>query len=353
MISYQTALKHHTMITKPPRSKYWRETLPDDARPIKSVGTRNKSIHKTDKGVVYYRLYRTNLVTFIPNALADNTYTTVIRMFNSVTTTRFMGENGLHYRYQYKTDPATGIKDVLAQIPYIHCGYNDFASAILTFDSKTDQLLVDPELSWHPTIHTRVLSEGNKAERAKLLEKLSTLKTLSLFTVDNLLPEAMSNATMDLAQPFYDMSYVGRNRPMYALWEFSSYVSHTTRDMLRLGTHLDHFDFDNPEFIERYQAAVPSMLTRYLSIKASALQIVERGMGWHDAVKAAANQLDISDLEKSIERQLFRSFGKDKGDAHKEKPLFLKRLPSKFYIDNWTCPYKFVNKLSNLVPSAY
>ena len=102
MRSYASALKLYNSLTKPPRSRWWREQ-PDNAKPLVKVRTRNKSIHMTDSGVIYFKYYNTKIASFV-NDPASNTYTAVMRYYHSVTTNSFMSDYGLHYTSLH-TDP--------------------------------------------------------------------------------------------------------------------------------------------------------------------------------------------------------------------------------------------------------
>ena len=192
MRSYAEALRHHEKAYKPPRSKKWKVMI-DDARAIDSVRATHYAIHKRADGVIYYRLYDTNVATFYPpdaNGVERRTF----KWVNTCTTSKFMWLHGLNFGQVEMDDGA------IAQIPYVTNGGwrdNDMVTADLYVNADNK---VIRSLSSHKDVYTMVSSPEDKAKRKAIRGKFNPLITLATFNLANL----KANAELDeyLGGPF-------------------------------------------------------------------------------------------------------------------------------------------------------
>ena len=113
MKSYNEALAHYDSITKPPRSKKWQSNvMHDNGKPLRRTSEDHMAIHKRDDGVIYYRLYNTNILTLYPPQ-ADGTERRTFKYVGTQTTSTFMYDYGLNC-YLVNMDDGTQ-----ARIPYV------------------------------------------------------------------------------------------------------------------------------------------------------------------------------------------------------------------------------------------
>jgi len=342
MISYKDALKLYNRIAKPPRSAYWRYEAQDNAKPLKSVGERHKSIHMMDNGVIYFKLYDTHVATFLPNE--DNTYTVVLRYYSTPTTNKFMSDFGLHYAYQ-QTD-----RGYHAYIPYLHAPYTVFASAVLTYDAETNDLITDPTRSWHPVISTRVSSQDDKQERANVRAKLKPILMLAAYSVDAHRDFAQTEAHQAYAKPFFSIDWHGSpNSPLADMRNLRSFVT----QKCCAGEWADNPSaiFESDEFIQKFLGAVPAFLTLHIS-KQAAVEYDNRWSkddgrpSWDSCVEHALNNIDATKFGKSLERYMLSWLRLSEGSDKKPVPMFARKLPNKWRFYDHECPESFLNKLS-------
>ena len=184
MKTYENALSHYNNCQAPTkRAKQWLRK-PDNARYLTRSGDTHKSIHKTNDGTIYYRLYNTDIATFYP-ADEQGHYKVVMNYYNSQTTDNFMYKFGLRYSHNIQT--TAGDTVVIPQVP----ARGDFDhSAVLFFDE--DWRLVK-ERSKHRDIYTYKSSEEDKAKRKVFKEKLDTLITLACINIG----QYKENVTID------------------------------------------------------------------------------------------------------------------------------------------------------------
>lgn len=343
MRSYNDALRLYNGITTPPRSNYWRNLTFDNAKPLNGTGQRHKSIHMTDDGAIYFKLYNTKIATFVPND--DNTYTVIMQYYSSPTTNKFMFEYGLHYGY------LTGMHNAPARIPYFHSSGMS-ASAILTFDSETDALITDPKYSWHPVIATRVVADKDKSNRKLVRAKMKPYVDIATFSAQDNIAKAINAAHQSYAHPFFSLDDVySANSAIHPLKFIDNTIQRWVRDWrIREGdVNYSVFPFDDDHFVDKFIEAVPAMLTLYISRKADKVQVNE----WHDhrvhtrwdeCLEHARRDFDVVDFTKSVERQIMRSFQLDVGSGFKPYPLFVKSLPRKYVCHDFKCPEHLVNK---------
>jgi hypothetical protein len=336
MISYAQALTLYNNITKPPRSDYWRNQTQDNAKPLNGTGQRHKSIHMTDDGVIYFKLYQTKIATLYPPmtdpTTGASTFTAVLRYYNSVTTNKFMSDQRLCYFRQRTKDGQ------YVAIPYV-TGYvtKNSISAVLTYDTLTNRLLVDK--SWHPVIGTKHLGVEDKERRAYVRKRLESCLTMLALSTDRLLADA----------------HVERQY-MQAFLSVEQYPSRPIRDLryelqrmlIGCGRDATSFDFDNQEFIEAVMDAAPDFMTRHLSLRtASYLD----GLTWHqgfptmtEAAEHVRPTITPQTFVKSVSDFLFRSFNLDKGTKPNPLPMFKERLPRKYSVLDSAVPAELLNK---------
>lgn len=326
MFSYKDALEYHTSITKPPRSEYWRITLQDDARPLNGTGTRNKSIHKRGDGTVYFRLYDTNIAMFYPVDPVTNTYTVVMRYYNSVTTRKFMCDYGLNYHF---IDTANG----RVQIPYVHTDGN-LPSAILTFNAPTNRLITDLDKSWHPRVYTAVKSDEQKQSLKYLRKKLEPFMTLAMFNIDNIMDQ--SSPDERYAQPFHDITRWAYNADMEGLVNLRNDVRRN------MGRFISEYQIDavmnDTQFIDNLMRAMPAIMTLYLSHAATrferqTFETERKIINFRTALAAVSADLSPEAFAKYVTKRMEWVFGFDRGAGQKYQPLFQESLPRRTYVD--------------------
>jgi hypothetical protein len=177
MLSYEQALKIYEGAYNPPRSKKWK-AMPDNARPLDGTSYFHYGIHKREDGVVYYRLYDTNIATFYPPDAEG--YTKVeMNYYNSMTTNTFIYKYGLHYFSLHTTDN----KEV--KIPYVPQYYakkqGHSHSAVLYFKNN----LLDVSKSHHADIYTSTSSAEDKQKRKDFKKKVDVLVTLAMLRLED------------------------------------------------------------------------------------------------------------------------------------------------------------------------
>ena len=211
-------------------------SMPDNARYLTRSGDTHKSIHKTNDGAIYYRLYNTDIATFYP-ADEQGHYKVVMDYYNSQTTDKFMYNFGLHYSHNVRT--TAGDLVVIPQVP----ARSDFDhSAVLFFDE--DWRLVK-ERSKHRDIYTYKSSDEDKAKRKVFREKLDTLITLACINIG----QYKENVTIDrdLGAPF--MSSYALPKPIS---EFQAFIR-----------TYGYWDLDkeitNPEFVSKFMSMTQSV----------------------------------------------------------------------------------------------
>jgi len=319
MFSYDQALKEFNSINKPPRAAYW-QTAPDNAKPLKTTSERHKSIHMRGDGAIYYKLYDTPVATFYPVDPTTNTYTVVMRYYNSVTTNKFMSDFGLHYCMLRATDDKDSNAVKAVRVPYApYGGYG--VSAVLTFDAESGLLITDPAVSWHAPIGTRVASAERKAERKQLRQRLEHLITLAMFSVDRLLNEAQPS--FYYAQPFTS-PYSVRGRFDANIEPLATFYHKARRYNI-----IDEALAD-PEFNDLYVKALTPLMTTYISHRASKIYDSSDALNSEpESIASAITTFDTSDFGRYVMQHMIRVFRLDEGDTTKPYPLFQSSLPRK------------------------
>lgn len=348
MHSYASALKLYNNLTKPPRSKWWREQ-PDNAKPLVNVGTRNKSIHMTDSGVIYFKFYNTKIASFV-NDPASNTYTAVMRYYHSVSTNSFMMDYGLHYAH-LRTDPSL---DNYVYIPYKHT--YDKPSAVLTFDATTDMLLTDLDKSWHPTLYTKRSNEEDKQARAHVRKSIEPYVTMALFNIHNTLEVAVLQAEAAYAAPFFSVERDAyNNKVLEPLRNFRRTLTQFAQSTTRAGgMRALEFPFDSEDFINGLLRAIPAMCVLSLSHAADRYLVKEADSRykyyekWRGAVEKVAAEFDTLAFGKRITQQVITALNIDRGTTDLALPLFRHTRPSKAFSKDFDCPTELSNKFSNV-----
>ena len=192
MFSYTDALHRYERAYNPPRSKKWK-AMPDNGRPLDSASYFHYGIHKRDDGVIYYRLYDTNIATFYPPD-AEGYEKVEMNYYNSQTTNTFIYKHGLSY-YQLPI-----AEDKAVKVPYVPQYYANKqghdCSALLYFKNG----LLDVSKSKHADIFTYTSSAEDKQKRKEFKKKLDTLVTLAMLRM----PAYRDNVVFeeDLGAPF-------------------------------------------------------------------------------------------------------------------------------------------------------
>jgi len=192
MLSYTDALHRYERAYNPPRSKKWK-AMPDNGRPLDSASYFHYGIHKRDDGVIYYRLYDTNIATFYPPD-AEGYEKVEMNYYNSQTTNTFIYKHGLSY-YQLPI-----AEDKAVKVPYVPQYYakkqGHDCSALLYFKNG----LLDVSKSYHADIFTNTSSAEDKQKRKEFKKKVDTLVTLAMLRM----PEYRANVAFanNLGIPF-------------------------------------------------------------------------------------------------------------------------------------------------------
>lgn len=314
MQSYAQALELYNSRPVPPRSKKWKE-MADNARPLKRTGDTAKGIHMTADGVIYYRLYNTNIATLYPPQ-ADGTYRVECRWYDSQTTRSFMSDFGLYYTNLLTTDDT---RVCLALVP------TSRPCADLTFTAD-DKLIVSR--SSHADIYTAVSSAEDKQRRKEFKAKLDTLTTLAMFKLENYRTNVRLDA--DYGRPFGRSYYAPKS--LLDLEKLIRDARYTTSDLA------EDFDFDNQEFIEHVLAAGQgvfdilaskrayneSLLARYYRPTPEELQDVRNKQ------QQIIEGVTPEDFSKSLHNKLLSLFNLKRGSDRKAWGQFQATLPSKF-----------------------
>ena len=229
MRTYEQALQQYERSKKPTRSKRWL-SMPDNPRYLRNVSADHMGIHKTNEGVIYYRLYNTKVAIFYPPESNGNRKVEM-NYYASQTTNIFMYEQSLNYNALTTTEG----KEV--RVPYVPSwdraeGIHK-PSATLWFN-QDGLLIVDK--SQHRDIYTYKSSAEDKQKRKDFKAKVDVLMTLAMFR----LPEYRANVTIDenLGQPF---GTAWRNAPI----EISRF-----EEMARSSIGADNTE--HPEYIEKF-----------------------------------------------------------------------------------------------------
>lgn len=312
MQSYAQALSLYNSRPVPPRSKKWKE-MADNARPLRRTGDTAKGIHMTSEGVIYFRLYDTNLVTLYPPQ-ADGTYRVECRWYDSQTTRNFMSDFGLYYTYLLTTD------DTRVSVPLVPLSR---PCADLTFTAD-DKLIVSR--SWHADIYTAVSNADDRQRRREFKAKLDTLTTLAMFKLENY------RANVKIEQDY--------GRPFAGGWRLPDSVRELERKVndIKYSTRNrdpEDFDFNDPEFIEKLLDAGQGVFDVLASKRAYAADcFYSRYRSNNDVLKQQQQQIvnDITpeDFSKSLHNKLLSLFNLKKGSDRKAWGQFQATLPTKF-----------------------
>ena len=312
MRSYNDALRHYNQLTTPPRSKKWR-AMPDNAKPIVRVGDSHKSIHMTSEGVIYYKLYDTKITTFYPPN-ADGEYLVECRFYNSVTTNKFMNDNGLSYTVLTASDNST------VRVPYVPTGKAPL-SASLVFNAR-DKLIVSK--SHHPDVYTSVTSPEDRAQRRELMAELDVLITLCGLKLE----QYRADVTLEEA---YGAPFMSRHRQPVQINLFNHLMDNLHYRKQRDGTPID---VNSKEFVD----TVIDLGQGVFDILASSRAYERDGTFSyraqfmnHNARRDAINSVTPEDFKRSLYNRLLKGFKLDKGSARKVWGQFMPRLPRKMY----------------------
>lgn len=315
MQSYAQALELYNSRPVPPRSKAWKE-MADNARPLRRTGDTAKGIHMTDEGVIYYRLYNTNIATLYPPQ-ADGTYRVEVRWYDSQTTRNFMSDFGLYYTYLLTTD------NTRVSVPLVPLS-RPCADLTFTADNK---LIV--ARSWHADIYTAVSSAEDKQRRKEFKAKLDTLTTLAMFKLENF----RANVRIE---PEYGKPFAGG----WHLPDSVRLLEHKVHDIKYNSRSRDpeDFDFDNPEFIEALLNAGQGLFDILASKRAwieGAVRVYYRATPeqlreFEDKRRKIIEEITPEDFRKSLHNKLLSIFNLKKGSDRKAWGQFQPSLPRRF-----------------------
>jgi hypothetical protein len=314
MQSYAQALELYNSRPIPPRSKKWKE-MPNNARPLSRTGDTHKGIHMTDEGVIYYRLYNTNIATLYPPQV-DGTYRVECRWYDSQTTRNFMSDFGLYYTYLFTTD------DTRVSVPLVPMSR---PCADLTFTAENKLITTR---SWHADIYTAVSSADDKQRRREFKAKLDTLTTLAMFKLENY----RTNVTLESN---YGAPFGGGWRNPQSLLALEVHI----RDgRYRSNTEAEDYDFNDPEFIEKVLNAgqgVFDVLASKRAYNENAFRYYRANPEEERKVKAQqqqiVNDITLEDFSKSLHNKLLSLFNLKKGSDRKPWGQFQTSLPRKFF----------------------
>ena len=327
MKSYNEALSHYDSIKTPPRSKKWKaDAMPDNGKPLRRKSETHMAIHKRDDGVIYYRLYDTNILTLYPPQ-ADGTERRTFKYVGTQTTSAFMYEYGLNC-YTVEMDDGT-----TACIPYVPNGgwvKNDMVTADLVFNSNNQ---VIRSRSSHKDVYTMVSSAEDKLKRKEFKQRLESLITLASFNMASLIDNVHLDSTW--------------GQPFGTAWNEPS-------ELVQLRQYIrDHGAYiEDSTFIEHFMSAVQGAFNVYAS------KIVYNGDGfgyrsfWNisdeqerkqaeaefkeqQAVKRAELVANIDDksFRKSLTNMLLTSAGIKTGTVKKPWGQFMPKLPANYITD--------------------
>jgi hypothetical protein len=320
MISYAQALSLYNSRPIPPRSKKWKE-MADNARPLRRTGDTAKGIHMTAEGVIYFRLYNTNITTLYPPQ-ADGSYIVECNWYDSITTNKFMHDFGLHYT---RLETIDGEHVRIPQVPTTYASPH----AHLTFTAD-DKLVT--HRSRHADIYTATSTPEDKQARAEFRQKLDTLLTLAMFKLDHYKREVTIEA--DYGVPFSS----GYRQPE-SIRELESCVQDMQYAEKSRGVEID---VNDQEFIEKLLAAGQGVLDVLVNRR---IYDADAYVGWHHknkpeyaalALEIAAKQLQIiedvtpEDFRKSLVNKLLSLFNIKQGTARTAWGQFQTTLPRKF-----------------------
>jgi hypothetical protein len=333
MISYDQALDAYTIAIKPPRAKFW-QTSPDNGKPLRSTSDKHKSIHKTDTGVIYFRLYDTHVATFHPVNPQTNTYTVFMQYYNSVTTNKFMGDFRLHYGYLRVAG------DRRVSLPYAQARGSDRLSAVLTFNADTNVLL--PEQSWHPTVCTYGSSKDDKEKRAAFRRAIDPYKTLAMLSIDRAVAEA--DVREEYSAAFFSP---------FNTWGARSFSGVKSLRTMANKYGVQVLESEPTAFAETFLQALPEWMSIHLSNAAQRVEAEKwRGShtvtGWQTAVEQAVKSVEPDAFAKYVENQLISLFSLKQGTEHIPHPQFMQKLPSKFFIGDRVTPEPFLKMFRSL-----
>ena len=322
MKTYENALSHYNNCQAPTkRAKQWLRK-PDNARYLTRSGDTHKSIHKTNDGTIYYRLYNTDIATFYP-ADEQGHYKVVMNYYNSQTTDNFMYKFGLRYSHNIQT--TAGDTVVIPQVP----ARGDFDhSAVLFFDE--DWRLVK-ERSKHRDIYTYKSSDEDKAKRKVFKEKLDTLITLACINIG----QYKENVTTDSA---LGASFMKPYDLPQSIRLFEAYVS--AQRFLELDTEVS-----NPEFVNRFINMSQSVFDILASNKVArehGKNGVYLGAGWRETPDALADKeekrwdiaqaVTVDAFKKSLVNRLMDIYGIKIGTKSVAWGQFMPSIPRKYHL---------------------
>lgn len=315
MQSYAQALELYNSRPVPPRSKAWKE-MADNARPLRRTGDKEKAIHMTDEGVIYFRLYDTNLITLYPPQ-ADGTYRVEVRWYDSQTTRNFMSDFGLYYTYLLTTDNTRVSVPLVPQL-------SPCADLTFTADNK---LIVSR--SWHADIYTAVSSAEDKQRRREFKAKLDTLTTLATLKLENYRANVRIEA--EYGKPFAGGWHLPDSVRLFEHKVHEIKYRNHSRDP-------EDFDFNDPEFIESFLDAGQGLFDILASKRAWIEDVVrvyyrataEQLQEFEDKRRQIVNSITPEDFSKSLHNKLLSLFNLKKGSDRKAWGQFQPSLPRKF-----------------------
>lgn len=321
MLSYAQALERYEGAYNPPRSKKWK-AMPDNARPLDSTSYFHYGIHKREDGVIYYRLYDTNIATFYPPDAEG--YTKVeMNYYNSQTTNTFIYKYGLHYFSLYTTD----CKEV--KVPYVPQYYakkqGHQHSAVLYFKNN----LLEISKSYHADIFTNTSSDEDKQKRKDFKKKVDVLVTLAMLRLE----DYKCNVTFD---DDYGAPFGTAYRTPPSFNDFAHVVNTVGKEETEDPRYIEAFlnmgqDVFNILANRRIYAYIPEGEKWQGNLYATWNVSSEQQLANRKTMREIADKVSAEDFRKSLTNKVLDMIGIKEGSERTAWGQFQARVPRKFY----------------------
>ncbi len=312
MRSYIDALHHYNARTTPPRSKKWR-AMPDNAKPLVRVGDTHKSIHMTNEGVIYYKLYNTNIATFYPPN-ADGEYLVECRYYHSVTTNKFMNDHRLTYTVLTASDNSH------VRVPYVS-NHKEEISASLVFNADHKVIV---SKSRHLDVYTKVTSPEDRAQRRELMAELDTLVTLCGLRLE----QYRADVTLEEA---YGAPFMRTYHQPVQINLFNHLMDNLHYRKQREGTPIDVNDKEFVATVLDLGQGVFDILASSRAYDKDGAFVYRAQFMNHNARQEAVNSVTLEDFKRSLYSRLLKGFKLNVGSARKAWGQFMPTLPRKMY----------------------
>ena len=313
MNSYTRALHLYNQLTTPPRSKVWK-AMEDNAKPLRGVGCKYKSLHKTDSGVIYYKLHDTRVCTIYPPN-ADGEFLTEYRYYNAQSTDMFIYEFGLGYDRLHTTEGTWVSVPRVAQ--FCRNGGGAKVTASLVFDAN-DKLIVAK--SSHADIYTRVSNAEDKAKRRALTKELDILIMLCGLKLEQYRADAEIRHD-------YGAAFAKRRNQPVEISDFLRLMDDLRFRQKRDGTPIDLQDSTFVNCVLELGQGVFNVLASKRACSE------EEGRHYYSPTPKvcaeAINSVTSEDFNRSLYNRLMDGFGIKTGSDFKPWGQFMPTLPRK------------------------